>query len=76
VSRKNRRTLNTAKRKLVSALQSTHGFVGAGIGEDSDGNPVVVALVESDDVVSRADIPKELEGVPVRVEVVLRPRKQ
>ena len=72
---KSSRVVNAAKGKLIKALQSEPGFVGAGIGKDSDGTPVVVALVETNIVQSRLNIPSELDGVPVRVEVVGRPRK-
>jgi len=46
------------------------GVVSVGIGQDKEGKPLIVVGLDSPQAQTVVKLPKELEGFPVRVEVI------
>ncbi len=63
-------SITEVKSKHESRLLSLPGVVSVGIGRASDGRTVIVIGVEGKAGVEGPDLPKQLEGYPVRVDVI------
>jgi hypothetical protein len=63
-------SIQDIKAKHESQLMAMPGVVSVGIGQDADGNPVIVIGVESEDFSNQLTLPEELESYPVRFQVV------
>lgn len=58
------------KSRHESRLLSLSGVISVGIGQASDGRTVIVIGVEDKASGEGPDLPKQLEGYPVRVDVI------
>lgn len=63
-------TIQEAKGKYAGRLLALQGVVSVGIGKDPEGKPVIVAGLDSPRPKTQKKIPKELDGFPVRIEIV------
>jgi hypothetical protein len=68
--------VHMAKVALERRLSAEDGFVGAGLSRTEAGDDEIVVLVRDAESAAAANTPGECDGVPVRTEVVGRPRKQ
>lgn len=62
-------SINTIKTKHESRLLSTPGVVSVGIGQDK-GHSAIIISVESQDKLNKMTLPEELDGYPVKVQIV------
>jgi len=62
-------SINTIKTKHESRLLSTPGVVSVGIGQDK-GQSTIIIGVESQDTLDKMKLPEELNGYPVKVQIV------
>ncbi len=58
------------KSKHESRLLSLPGVISVGIGRDDDGRTVIVIGVRDEVAAKSKDFPAQLEGYPVRVDVI------
>ncbi len=58
------------KSRYESRLLSLPGVISVGIGRASDGRTVIVIGVEDKASVEGSELPKQLEGYPVQVDVI------
>ena len=61
--------VRAVKQKHETRWLACPGVVAVGIGQRVDGKPKIVVSVESDSVRIRREIPEEVEGVPVEIQV-------
>ncbi len=69
-------SIQDVKAQHEAELMAMNGVVSVGIGLDDDGNEVIVVGIDADRPSIRAQVPRTVEGYPVRVEVVGRLRAQ
>ncbi|HEC19170.1 MAG TPA: hypothetical protein ENI97_07475 [Gammaproteobacteria bacterium] len=58
------------KSKHESRLLSLPGVISVGIGRDDDGRTVIVIGVRDEVTAKSKDLPEQLEGYPVQVDVI------
>lgn len=63
-------SINTIRTKHEASLMAKPGVVSVGIGHDNNGQAVIVIGVESQDKVDNLALPDELDGYPVKVQVM------
>lgn len=63
-----------AKEKTKELLKDLPGIDGIGITWDDDGQPCVRVNVDVEAEASRLEVPKSVDGVPVKVEIVRQAR--
>lgn len=63
-------SIRDTKAKYQDELLAKPGVVSVGIGKDRDGNPVIIVGLDRERPDTVKALPKELEGYPVRTEVV------
>ncbi len=63
-------SIQQVKTKHESRLMSTPGIVSVGIGQGHNGQSVIVIGVESRDKLDKLTLPEELEGYPVKVQII------
>lgn len=64
-----RRDIQTVQEEHIPALMARPGVVGVAIGALEDGTPCIAVYVATAADSLRLELPKEIEGHPVRVEV-------
>ena len=69
-------SIRDTKAKYQDELLAKPGVVSVGIGKDRDGNPVIIVGLDSERPDTVQALPRELDGYPVRVEVVGTIRSQ
>jgi hypothetical protein len=69
-------SIQEAKAKHEARLMAQPGVVSVGIGRDPDGAEVIVVGLDRERPEARAALPRELEGYPVRVQIIGSPRAQ
>jgi hypothetical protein len=69
-------TIHEIKAKHAARLLAIPGVKSVGIGRDSQGHEVIVIGLDRPRPDTQAQLPAELEGHPVRVEVVGRIKAQ
>lgn len=63
-------SIHDVKKKNEKRLLAMKGVVSVGIGQDKEGKPLIVVGLDSPQAQTVVKLPKELEGFPVRVEVI------
>lgn len=63
-------SIKNVKTKHESRLMSTPGVVSVGIGQDSKGQSAIIIGVESQDKLNKITLPEELDGYPVKVQIM------
>lgn len=63
-------SIQEAKAKHEARLMAQPGVVSVGIGRDADGTEVIVVGLDRERPEARAAMPQELDGHPVRVQVI------
>jgi len=63
-------SINTIRSKHEASLMAKPGVVSVGIGHDNNGQAVIVIGVESQDKLDKLALPDELDGYPVKVQVM------
>lgn len=69
-------SINTIKAKHESSLMAKPGVVSVGIGQDDDGQVVIIIGVESQDKLDKLALPKQLDGYPVKTQIMGKIRAQ
>jgi hypothetical protein len=69
-------SIQVVKAKHQHELMARPGVVSVGIGKDADGNPVIIVGLDRERPETVQALPRELEGYPVRAEVIGRIRSQ
>ena len=64
------KSIKDIKAEHESQLMAMTGVVSVGLGQDAEGNPVIVIGVESEEFTSTLALPRELENYPVKFQVV------
>lgn len=63
-------SIQDVKARHEADLMATPGVVSVGIGLDDNGNHVIVVGIEQDRTEIRSQVPRAVDGYPVRIEVV------
>ncbi len=63
-------SIDEVKAKHESRLMRISGVVSVGIGQDAERKAVIVIGVESDDIRIKSALPEELDGYPVKIQVM------
>jgi hypothetical protein len=66
---KGEKSIKDVKAEHESRLMAMPGVVSVGLGQDADGNPVIVIGVESEEYSHTLTLPKELQSYPVKYQV-------
>lgn len=69
-------SIQEAKAKHEARLMAQPGVVSVGIGRDADGTQVIVVGLDRERPETRAGLPRELEGYPLRVQIIGSVRAQ
>lgn len=69
-------TIQEAKAKHADRILAMQGVVSMGIGRDADGHEVIVIGLDRPRPDTQARLPTQLEGHPVRVEIIGAVRAQ
>ena len=70
------RTIQDVKARHADRLLTVAGVVSVGIGLDADGHEVIVIGLDRPRPETQANLPAQLEGYPVRVDVIGTVRAQ
>jgi len=70
------KTIRDVKRAYEAKLLALPDVVSVGIGTDGEGSPVIVVGLTCDNMVTRNQVPKKLEGYPVVVRATGVPEAQ
>lgn len=62
--------IHEVKAKYEDQLMAKPGVVSVGIGQDADGNPVIIVGLDSPRAETLNALPKDLDGYRVRAEVI------
>jgi hypothetical protein len=70
------KSVKNIKTRHESQPMAMPGVVSVGIGKDEVGHPVIVIGIESESHLNMLTLPRELEGIPVKVQVTgtIRPK--
>jgi len=63
-------SVHDIKAKYEDELMAKRGVVSVGIGQDADGNPVIVVGLDRPRAETLDALPKDLDGYPVHAEVI------
>lgn len=63
-------TIQQVKAKHEGQLMSTQGVVSVGIGHDQKGQAAIIIGVESQNKLNKMNLPKELDGYPVNIQIM------
>jgi len=63
-------SIQQVKTKHETRLMTTPGVVSVGIGQGQNGRSVIVIGVESQDKLDKITLPEELDGYPVKVQII------
>jgi len=63
-------SIKNVKTKHELRLMSTPGVVSVGIGQDNKGQSAIIIGVENQDKLDKMTLPEELDGYPVKVQIV------
>ena len=63
-------SIQEAKAKHEDRLLATPGVVSVGIGHEPDGKPVIIVGLDGPRPQTVRQLPKMLDGYPVRVEII------
>jgi hypothetical protein len=63
-------SIKNVKTKHEHRLMSTPGVVSVGIGLDNKEQPAIIIGVESQDKLNKITLPEELDGYPVKVQII------
>jgi microsomal dipeptidase-like Zn-dependent dipeptidase len=63
-------TIQQVKTQHESQLMAISGVVSVGIGEDYNGQSAIIIGVESPDKLDKMQLPKKLDGYPVKVQIM------
>lgn len=63
-------SIQDVKAKHESQLMAKPGVVSVGIGKGDGGQPVVIIGVENEAALTASELPKELDGYPVKTQVI------
>lgn len=69
-------SIQDVKSQHESELMAVPGVVSVGIGMDDDGNHVIVVGVDRERPEIQTQVPKAVEGYPVRIEIVGKMKAQ
>jgi len=64
------KSIRDVKAEHESQLMTMAGVVSVGLGQDAEGNPVIVIGIESEELSRTLVLPRELENYPVKFQVV------
>ena len=64
------KSIKDRKAEYESQLMAMKGVVSVGLGQDADGNPVIVIGVESEKSSRTVELPGELQNYPVMFQVI------
>jgi hypothetical protein len=70
------RTIQDVKARHAHRLVTVPGVVSVGIGRDAQGHEVIVIGLDRPRPETQADLPTQLEGYPVRVDIIGAVRAQ
>jgi len=63
-------SIQDVKKKQEARLMSLPGVVSVGIGRDPQGNPAVIVGMDSLRAETQAQIPTQLDGYPLLIQIV------
>ncbi len=63
-------SIQNVKSKHELRLMATPGVVSVGIGQDNEGQSAIIIGVESQDKLNAITLPEQLDGYPVKVQVM------
>ena len=63
-------SITAVKAKHASRLMAKPGVVSIGIGQEADGEKVIIIGVDSQDRLDSLALPQELDGYPVKTQVI------
>ena len=63
-------SVHDVKATYEDELLARPGVVSVGIGQDADGNPIIIIGLDSPRAETLDALPKDLDGYPVRAEVI------
>lgn len=63
-------TIQEVKARHEARLMARPGVVAVGIGSDAEGRQAIIVSLDRERPDVRASVPEELEGYPVRVQVI------
>jgi hypothetical protein len=63
-------SIQDVKKKHEARLMSLPGVVSVGIGRDPQGNPAVIVGMDSPRAETQAQIPTQLDGYPLLIQIV------
>lgn len=63
-------SIQNVRTKHENRIMATPGVVSIGIGQDSKGQSAIVIGVESQEQLDKMSLPAELDGYPVKVEIM------
>lgn len=69
-------SIQDVKAKHEHELMAKTGVVSVGIGKDADGNPVIIVGLDRERPDTVQALPTDLEGYPVRADVIGRIKSQ
>jgi hypothetical protein len=64
------KSVKVIKAQHESRLMEMPGVVSVGVGQDEEGNQVIVIGIESEAHLDELTLPEELEGFPVKYQVI------
>lgn len=63
-------SIKDVKTKHEARLMSNPGVVSVGLGLNNKGEPVIIVGIESRDNLNKIMLPEELDGYPVKVQII------
>lgn len=63
-------SITAVKAKHASELMAKPGVVSVGIGQEADGQAIIIIGVDSKDSLDSLALPKKLDGYPVKTQVI------
>lgn len=63
-------SIQNVKNKHESQIMANPGVVSVGIGQDNKGQSAIIIGVESQDQLNTLNLPDELDGYPVKVQII------
>ena len=63
-------SISTVKEKHAPHLLAKPGVISVGIGQGTDGQPVIIVGADSEETLKKLALPEDLEGYSVKVHVI------
>ena len=63
-------SITAVKAKHASRLLAEPGVISVGIGRETDGQAIIIIGVDNKDSLDNLTLPQELDGYPVKVQVI------